>query len=85
MCKASGYFKCILIFAFAVSGCVLSATFISLTGVTVNFKSSSVWFKICGITVGIKKSKSIINEKKKKKGNKKVILVKTKLFQLIMN
>ena len=51
---------------------------ISLVGVPVGIASSAVGLKICAITAGIKKYKSII-KKNRKKHDKIVLLGKTKL------
>ena len=40
--------------------------FVSLVGIPIGITSSAVGLKICAITAGIKKFKSIINKKKKK-------------------
>ena len=61
-----------------VSGCVSISAFPSLIGVPVSIASSTLGLKICAITVGIKKHKSII-KKKRKQLDKIVLLAKTKL------
>ena len=72
------YFENFLAFVFAVSGFVSISTFCSLVSVLVGEASSAVGLKICGITAGIEKFKSVI-KKKKKKHDKLVLLVKTKI------
>ena len=57
--------------------CSISA-FASLVSVPVGLTSSAIEIKICAITAGIKKYKSII-KKKKKKNDKIVLLGKDKL------
>ena len=69
------YFVRFLIFTFAINGCVSISAFASLIRVPVGIANSSVWRKICEITAGIKKYKSII-KKKKKKHDKIVLLAK---------
>ena len=64
--------------ASAVTACLFISAFASLDGVSIGIKSSAIGLKIGSITAGIKKYKSIIN-KKRKKHNKIVLLVKTKL------
>ena len=54
------------------------SAFASLVGIPVGITSSAVELKICVITAGIKKYKSII-KKKEKKHNKMVLLAKSKL------
>ena len=61
-----------------VSGCVSISAFPSLIGVPVTIASSTLGLKICAITVGIKKHKSII-KKKRKQHDKIVLLAKAKL------
>ena len=52
--------------------------FCFLVGIPVGIESSAAAIKICVITTGIKRYKSIIREKKKKR-KKRVFLAKTKL------
>ena len=72
------YFEHFLIFVSPVSRYVSISAFASLVGVPVGTKSSPVGLKICAITAGIKKYKSIIN-KNKKQHDKIRLLAKTKL------
>ena len=53
-------------FCTAVSVCYSNSTFASIAGVLVSISTSAVGWKICTITSGIKKYKSIIKEMKKK-------------------
>ena len=46
-------------------GCISSSSFASLVGIPIGITSSAIGFKICAITVGVKKYKSIIKKKKK--------------------
>ena len=66
-----------LVLASTITNCVSISGFSSLVCVPVGITSSAVGVKICGITAGIKKFKSIIN-KKKKKHDKIVFLGKDK-------
>ena len=50
------------VFMLAVSGCVSTSAFTSLVGVPMSIESSAVMLKICVITAGIKKYKSIIKK-----------------------
>ena len=68
----------LLILTSTVTGCVSISAFSSLVGLPIGTASSAVALKICAITAGIKKYKSII-KKKRKKHDKIVLLVKTKL------
>ena len=61
-----------------VTGCFSISTFASLVCFPVGITSSSIGIKICVITAGIEKYRSIIN-KKKKKDDKIVLLGKDKL------
>ena len=78
VCRGSNYFEHFLIFISAVSGSVSISAFASLVGVPACVTSSVVGLRICAITAGIKKYKSII-KKKRKKHNKIVLLGKPKL------
>ena len=57
--------------------CVSISTFAPLIGIPIGILSSAIGLKICAITAGIRKCKSII--KKKKKHDKIVLLAKAKL------
>ena len=54
----------LLILASTVTGCVLIAVFVSLASIPVGIMSSVVELEICTIAAGIKKSKSIIQNKR---------------------
>ena len=66
-----------LILGSTITGCVSISAFASLVGIPIGIASSAVELKICIITATTKKYKSII--KKKKKHDKIVLLVKSKL------
>ena len=55
-----------LVLASKVTGLVSISVFTSLVCISVGITSSSVEIKICAITAGFKKYKSIIKKKKKK-------------------
>ena len=57
-----------------ITGCVS----ITLVGISIGIASSTIGLKICVITAGIKKYKSMI-KKKRRKNNKIVLLAKSKL------
>ena len=63
-----------LILVTTVTGCILISAFASLVCNHVGITSYAVGLKICVITAGIKKYKSII--KKKKKTHDKTVLLK---------
>ena len=65
-CKYLNYVEHLLILASTVTGCVSISAFASLVCVPVGVMSYAVGMKICAITAGIKKYKSIIKKKKKK-------------------
>ena len=76
--KYLNYVENVLILVSTVNGCVLIFAFPSLVCVPVGTTSSRAGMKICTITAGIKKYKSII-KKKKKKYEKIMVLGKDKL------
>ena len=75
VCRSLNYFENFLVSVSAVSGCVSIS---ALVGVFVGIANFAVGLKICVITAGIKKYKSIIKNKRKK-NNKLVFLTKAKL------
>ena len=72
------YIEHLLIIISTITGCVSISAFASLVGIPIGIASSTIGLKICVITAGIKKYKSII-KKKKKKHDKIVLLAKSKL------
>ena len=72
------YIEHSLIVISTITGCVSISAFASLVGIAIGITSSAIELKICVITAGIKKYKSII-KKKKKKHDKTVLLAKSKL------
>ena len=67
-----------LIAIFTIIGCVSISASVSLVGIPIGITSSPTGLKICVITAGIKKYKSI-NKRNKKKHHKIVLLAKSKL------
>ena len=67
-----------LMLAPTITGCLSMSAFASFLGIPIGIASSAIGLKVCAITVGIKKYKSIIKEKKKKH-DKIVLLTKSKL------
>ena len=75
------YIDHLLIVISTITGYVSISVFVSLAGIPIGIRSSATGLKICAITAGIKKYKSII-KKKKKKHDKIVLLVKSKLSSI---
>ena len=61
-----------------ITGCASISVFASLVGISIGITSSAIELKICVITAAIKKYKSI-NNKKKEKHCKAILLAKSKL------
>ena len=78
VCLTLNFIDHLLILASVVTGYVSISAFDSLVGIPIGITSSEVGIKICAITAGIKKDKSII--KKKKTKHDKIVLAKTKLY-----
>ena len=78
VCTTLNYIEHFLILASTIAGCGSISTFASLIGIPIEISSSAIGLKICAITAGIKKCKSII-KKKKKKHDRIVLLAKSKL------
>ena len=72
------YIEQLLILISIATGSTSISAFTSLIGIPIGITSSAVGLKICLITAGIKKYKSII-KKKKKKHDKIILLAKAKL------
>ena len=66
----------LLTVTFTITGCVSISAFASLIGIPIGSASAAIGLKICVITGGIKKYKSIIR-KKKTKHDKIVLLAKS--------
>ena len=81
ICTTLLYIEHVFILAFTITGCFSIAVFDSLTGIPIGITISTIVLKIHAITAGIKKYKSII-KKKKKKHDKIVLLVKSKLNKI---
>ena len=75
------YTEHFLILVFVITRCDSISFLASIVCITIGITSSAVGLKICAITAGIKKHKSIIKSKKKKH-DKIVLLAKTKLNSL---
>ena len=81
VCRVLNYIDHSLIVISTITGCVSIFDFASLVGVPIGLTSSATGLKICAITAGIKKYKSMI-KKKKKKHEKIVLLTKPKLSSI---
>ena len=77
VCTTLSFIEHFLILAFTITGCISISAFASLLGIPIKITSSAIGLKICAITAGIKKYKSII--KKKKKKHDKIVLLALKL------
>ena len=78
VCRVLNYIDHLLIVISKITECVSISDFASLVGIPIGIKSSAIRLKICAITAGIKKYKSI-NKKKKKTHDKMILLAKCKL------
>ena len=76
VCATLNYIEHFLILASAVTGCISISAFASLVGIPIGIASFVIVLKVCATIAVIKKYKSII---KKKRHNKIVLLVKSKL------
>ena len=65
VCATLNYIEHFLILAPVVTGCVSISTFASLVGISLGVTSSVIGLKICAITAGIKKYKSIFKKNEK--------------------
>ena len=80
LCIILNYIEQLLIVTFKITGCISISAFASLIGIPIGIASSTIGSKMCVITAGIKKYKSI--NKKRKKHNKTVLLTKSKLNRI---
>ena len=78
VCRVLNYIDHLLIVISTITGCVSISAFAFLVGIHIGNTSCAIGLKICPITSGIKKYKSII-KKKKKKHDEIVLLAKSKL------
>ena len=79
--RVLNYIDHLLIVVSTITGCVSISALASLVDIPVGITSSAIELKICAITAGIQKYKSII-KKKKKKHNKIVLLAKSLLSSI---
>ena len=73
VCRVFNYIDYLLIVTSTIIGCVSISAFASLVGIPLGITSYAIALKVCVITAGLKKYKSII-KKKKKKPDKIVLL-----------
>ena len=66
VCTALNYIENFLILASTITGCISISAFASLIDIPMGITSSAIVLKICEVTAGIKKYKSIIKKKEKK-------------------
>ena len=59
VCTTLNYIEHFLILASTITGCVSISAFASLIGIPIGVTSSAIGLRICLITVGIKKYKSV--------------------------
>ena len=76
--RVLNYIDHLLVVISTITGWVFISAFASFVGIPIGITSSATGIKICVITAGIKKYRSII-KKKKKKLDKIVLLAKSKL------
>ena len=65
VCTTLNYIEHFLILAFTITGCTLISAFASLISIPLGITSSAIGLKICAITEGIRKYKSIIKKRKR--------------------
>ena len=65
VCRVLNYIFILLIVISVVTGCVSISAFASLVGIPTGIAISTTGLKICVVTAGIQKYKSIIKKKKK--------------------
>ena len=80
-CTSLNNNKHFLILPSKITGCVSISAFPSPIGIPIEIMSSATGLKICAVTAGVKKHKSVI-KKKKKKHDKIVSLAKSKLNRM---
>ena len=61
VCKTLNYIECFFVLASTITGYISISAFASLISIPIGNKSSAIGLKMCSITAGIKKYKSIFN------------------------
>ena len=67
VCTTLNYIEHFFIIASVVTECVSISTFASFLGILIGITSSAIGLRICPITAGIKKYKSIIKKEEETK------------------
>ena len=65
VCRVLNYVELLLILVCTVTGCISIFAFASLLGICIGIRCSAMGIKICVITAGIKKYKSVLIKRKK--------------------
>ena len=81
VCTTLNYIEHLLILASTIIACISISALASLIAIPIGITSYAIGLKICAITAGIKKYKSIIKNKKKKH-DEIVLLAKSKLNKI---
>ena len=71
ICEALNCINHFLILASAVTVCVSIFTFASLVSIPIGITSSAIGFKICAMSAGVKKYKSILKKERRRNMIKK--------------
>ena len=66
VCATLNYIEHFLVLASTITGCISISAFASLLCISIEITSSAIRLKICVVTAGIKKFKSIIKKNKNK-------------------
>ena len=83
-CKYLNYVEHLLILVSTVTGSVSASAFALLVCVPEGITSSAVGIKLCAITAGIKKYKSIVNKNKNLVGKTKSNTIKVLIFKSLI-
>ena len=78
VCASLNYIENFLILASAITECISISVFTSFLSIPIGITSFAIGLKICAMTAGIKKYKSII-KKEKREHEKIVFLANSKL------
>ena len=65
VCITLNYIEYFRILVSTITGCISISDFAPLIGVPIGIVSSAIGLKICAITAGVKRYKSIIKKKKR--------------------
>ena len=65
-CKTLNYIEHFLILSPTITGCISISSFASLLGIPIRITSSAIGLKICPISAGLEKYKSIIKKEKRR-------------------